>query len=350
MKTEIKQILFRGIAVLCVLALGIPAFESISQITRAPSLFKYQPDSFIGHYRVGLAVAITAFPMIVAYLIAEHRGIHGLKKYAISLVSIAFLPVTTIIFLATAGSVGGAGAAGFSLLFFAVIIFIISMPVVLGLLSLSGIKHTPITLLTISLLGVIFTVDEYVNSFAYEQNQHISKHGAVNAVISGDLFSKMPSRENTVSFDLLNERVLRKKDASVNANTPGWYNPLKDITVVCNRENIKRKNSRVRFDWSIMVNVKDGGLIEIDTGKNINKILMAPDTGYQPAWSQTMKKSSDKWIAESRHNFIIKLRNGKYFGKMYMTFDPYYGHKKPECGISLRYSINRSKTKNLYFE
>ena len=65
-----------------------------------------------------------------------------------------------------------------------------------------------------------------------------------------------------------------------------------------------------RFDWSFVIEVIDGGLIE---ASNLQYNNEAPAEGYVPSISGTMKASDREWSDGVSKRFFVQSRNGEQF-------------------------------------
>lgn len=97
----------------------------------------------------------------------------------------------------------------------------------------------------------------------------------------------------------------------------------------------------VRFDWSIHLELKDGGLTET----NDPFLFLAPETGYLPRYDLTMKANAPDWAIETTRQFYLFDRKSRHYTAIEAEISP---AQNDDVGrISLRYWINSEGGRNL---
>jgi hypothetical protein len=108
-----------------------------------------------------------------------------------------------------------------------------------------------------------------------------------------------------MNFDLLTGQIVPiGGDLKITVNRPPGVVSLRD-----------------RQDWSVLVEVVDGGLIETSVG-DARVAYAAPDSGYQP--SDTFLFSTNaphRWFGGFDQMFFISSRNGQIYGKVLLSFN-----------------------------
>jgi hypothetical protein len=86
-----------------------------------------------------------------------------------------------------------------------------------------------------------------------------------------------------------------------------------DIRITINRP-AGNVSERTMQDWSVRVEVPDGGLI--DTGGQEGVTYTAPESGYEPSETFIMSTHAHSWCGVLNQKFFIRSRNGQIFGKI----------------------------------
>jgi hypothetical protein len=117
------------------------------------------------------------------------------------------------------------------------------------------------------------------------------------------------------------------------------------ITLIQNPVVVKRALGN--FAWKIIITVPGGNLLEAtDLYKNL-----APESGYQDAYSFAQERDDPKWTARFAKTFYVHTAKGKY-AKVTVDLTP--GTNRPEVGLgvglSLETWLNPSGSRNLEFD
>ncbi len=84
-----------------------------------------------------------------------------------------------------------------------------------------------------------------------------------------------------------------------------------------------QRNARTPFDWSFVLEVPDGGVIETQD----EFLYLAPEQGYQPKWSVDYPKDVAPWKARRVVSFYLHNRAGQQYGQLTMDFRPEAGDR-----------------------
>ena len=101
--------------------------------------------------------------------------------------------------------------------------------------------------------------------------------------------------------------------------------------------NIKPLDGKQRTDWSFMLSVPDGGLVE----HHEEFPFEAPDTGYKSAVEFKFDKTSDNWVAGFKKDFYIVFGQPKKYGRIHVETDTY------TSGARIHYAINPNGSRYL---
>ncbi len=103
-----------------------------------------------------------------------------------------------------------------------------------------------------------------------------------------------------------------------------------------------RRSEGKIFDWSVVLEGNDGGLIETDDEFK----FLAPESGYERI---EIEKSKDdpKWKTDWGYRFYVKSRGGKNFGRIEAEIIPKYSQN---AAISMKYCLNPSGSRNLEYD
>ncbi|NDA68915.1 MAG: hypothetical protein EBY09_20185, partial [Verrucomicrobia bacterium] len=77
-----------------------------------------------------------------------------------------------------------------------------------------------------------------------------------------------------------------------------------------------QRNARVPFDWSFVLEVPDGGVIETRD----EFMYLAPEQGYQPKWVAEYPKDAPNWKARREVDFYLHNRAGQQYGRLAVSF------------------------------
>jgi hypothetical protein len=109
-------------------------------------------------------------------------------------------------------------------------------------------------------------------------------------------------------------------------------------TLVRNPLDIDR---RKHFDWTLTLNLPDGGLIERKSGY-ANE---APEKGYQQTVIISMPANTNNWTPSIRRSFFFKSRGGQNYG--IMTIDLMANYEPPPTHFEIYAYVNPAGSQNL---
>jgi hypothetical protein len=114
-----------------------------------------------------------------------------------------------------------------------------------------------------------------------------------------------------------------------------------NLRVTLSQYPLEIKTGRERFDWTIKVELLDGGLKE----ENDPYPYWAPADGYQSSFEFNVSSNSPDWLPNLKKKFYIKNAQGQ-FG--IMQFGIYPG--RSPTGLEINFTINPSGSQNLEFD
>ena len=118
----------------------------------------------------------------------------------------------------------------------------------------------------------------------------------------------------------------------------GKKSPNGDLRVTLSQYPLEIKKGWERFDWSIKVEVLNGGLVE----ENDTYPYWAPTDGYQPSFEFNESTNAAKWLGGIQKKFYIKTAQNQYG---VMQFKIYPG--RSPTGIEANITLNPSGSQNL---
>jgi hypothetical protein len=151
---------------------------------------------------------------------------------------------------------------------------------------------------------------------------HLRKKGEAAQLIHGlKLFG---SRQGTLSYVDLTV-------AKAALTPPG------DLTVQCTRS---ERNADKRFDWTFILGVPGGGLIE-----STNEFMfLAPDSGYQPSFQISHRINDPDWTGQEKHRFFVRSQDGQHYARIDITIMPDYNQN---AAYDLEWYLNPNGSPNL---
>jgi hypothetical protein len=112
-----------------------------------------------------------------------------------------------------------------------------------------------------------------------------------------------------------------------------------DFRVILTQNPLEVKNGWEKFDWSVKVEILNGGLMEESDAYP----YWAPADGYQPTFEFNESTNAVKWLGGvQKKNFYIRTAQGQYG---IMQFSVYPG--RSPTGLDVNFTINPSGTQNL---
>lgn len=111
-----------------------------------------------------------------------------------------------------------------------------------------------------------------------------------------------------------------------------------DLRVTLIRSPLEVRRGRDKFDWSVKIEMLQGGLIE----ENDPYDYWAPETGYQPTFEFNVSSNNVPWRSELENKFYIKTSQGQY-GRMQFGV---YSALTP-ARLQIEFTINPSGSQNL---
>ena len=118
----------------------------------------------------------------------------------------------------------------------------------------------------------------------------------------------------------------------------GQQSPNGDFRVTLSQYPLQIKKGWERFDWSVKVDILNGGLVE----ENDPYPYWAPTNGYQPSFEFSESTNSVKWLGGLQKNFYIETARGQY-GIMQFKIFP----GRSPTGLEVNFTINPSGSQNL---
>jgi hypothetical protein len=143
-----------------------------------------------------------------------------------------------------------------------------------------------------------------------------------------DFDSWVPYDGTPISFDLFT----------------GKKGSTENLQIILSRNPIQVRRGRDRFDWTLQIAVSGGGLVEaIDPYKNL-----APENGYQPAFTFSIAKDDPNWTQQLTKWFYIHTAKGQY-GRVWIdiTTD---SDRIEGTGMGINAYMNPSGSRNLEFD
>jgi hypothetical protein len=110
------------------------------------------------------------------------------------------------------------------------------------------------------------------------------------------------------------------------------------VSLVRNPLHIDRKN---RFDWTLTIAIRNGGLIAV-TDPYPNE---APANGYAPSISVTEKATDEAWNREFSNSYYFQGNNGGSYGLI--DIDVYTDFEPPPTALGVEIFMNPSGSRNL---
>jgi hypothetical protein len=160
-----------------------------------------------------------------------------------------------------------------------------------------------------------------------------------------------PDPNNPVVFTMWKIRGAQPLvGSSINAKIPHDSNPATfemltgkpssagDLRVTLSQLPLEVKTGRERFDWTVKVEIMNGGLVE----ENDSYPYMAPTNGYQSAFEFNVSSNAPDWVPDLKKNFYIKNAQGQYG---IMQFGVYPGC--PPTKFEASVTINPSGSQDL---
>lgn len=135
----------------------------------------------------------------------------------------------------------------------------------------------------------------------------------------------IPVDGQPVQFDLLNG----------NRVTSGGQ-----FIVSCKRDPLMLPSGNSRYNWSVILQVPNGGLIT----NNDEFMYLAPEVGYEEAYAVEMDKAATNWTRTLDQQFYIKLENGDY-GNLIVHLPTF--HSPPPIVLTFTVTINPCGSQNL---
>jgi hypothetical protein len=120
--------------------------------------------------------------------------------------------------------------------------------------------------------------------------------------------------------------------------TSGKQSPNGDFRVVLSQYPLEVEKGWERFDWSIKMEILNGGLVEEDDAYP----FWAPTDGYQPTFEFSESTNAVKWLGGLQKKFYIKTAQGQY-GRMQFKIFP----GRSPTGLQANFTINPSGSQNL---
>ena len=118
----------------------------------------------------------------------------------------------------------------------------------------------------------------------------------------------------------------------------GKQSPNGNFLVTLSQYPLEVKHGWDRFDWSVKVEILNGGLVE----ENDAYPYWAPVDGYQPSFEFNESTNAVKWLGGLQKKFYIKTAQGQYG---IMQFGIYPG--RSPTGMEAHFTINPSGSRNL---
>ena len=115
-----------------------------------------------------------------------------------------------------------------------------------------------------------------------------------------------------------------------------------DIKITLNRP-VGEVSQRNPQDWSVQVEVVNGGLIETSS-TTARVTYTAPEVGYQP--SDTLVTSiTNHWSDLIQQMYFVSSRNGKVFSKIFLSMTV-NAHQDDPVSVSFRGIANANNSRN----
>ena len=143
--------------------------------------------------------------------------------------------------------------------------------------------------------------------------------------------SYIPRDGNTNTFDLLSERQNGSGDLMVQL----IRDPLE----------IAPNNLRKPFNWSIMLAITNGGLMEYT---NQLYPYEAPGKGYQKTITLNYTTNMVGWQSWAKRDFYFNAKDGQDYGRM--TIEVHAGAQTPKAYFAAKIYINPAGSRNLEFD
>jgi hypothetical protein len=93
------------------------------------------------------------------------------------------------------------------------------------------------------------------------------------------------------------------------------------------------RNDEAKYDWSVIISVPDGGLLESDD----EFMFEAPTNGYQPSIEIHETADNPRWTSAGKLRFYFTSRNASIYGRAEATIYPHY---QKGAAIDLNYYVN----------
>jgi hypothetical protein len=141
-------------------------------------------------------------------------------------------------------------------------------------------------------------------------------------LIGSSIDANIPHDGSPVTFDM----------------TTGKESSNGDLRAAISQFPLDVKTGRERFDWSVKVELINGGLLE----ENDPYPYWAPANGYQPSFEFNVSSNAPEWVPNLKKSFYAKNAQGQYG---IMRFSVYPG--RSPTGLEVNFNINPSGSQNL---
>jgi hypothetical protein len=136
----------------------------------------------------------------------------------------------------------------------------------------------------------------------------------------------------------------RPASFSLETRSIGNFSPDLIVTVTRNPLVLDQKDQSERYDWTLKLQIPDGGLAELPKVYAFE----APVSGYQTSITIDMPRSTKPWKAGFGHTYFYKIRDGKIYGRLDVGLATWY-YRGPYAFLELNFYFNPSGSRNLQY-
>tara|TARA_B100001093_G_C26833773_1_gene1017407 strand:- start:85 stop:1158 length:1074 start_codon:yes stop_codon:yes gene_type:complete len=156
------------------------------------------------------------------------------------------------------------------------------------------------------------------------------KKGVTEPLVKDDKFYGIEPDNRIYTLDLINSKKKEGKQSG-------------DIFVQIKRPS-DAKRTGVQFDWTLNIEVNDGGIIPT----NDTFLYEAPESGYQTSFTLEMKADSKDWTRElKKAKFYVKSRGGKIYSSFVVDV---YAVYNDQSVFNIEWLTNLSGSRNLEYD